>query len=129
MGFKDMVAAVSSDAKGVLDVAGDKLMQWLDEYKRATKQLEMLGFKVGNMTVGMGVLPEVHTSLIGEIDNIDVARITTMLDERKDDKLLVTLLKALLLAKKVHSHVESTLKSVTLHATLGLPPSVSVEMK
>jgi hypothetical protein len=52
----------------------------------------------------------------------------TTLDEKNDDKLLVTLLKALLLAKKVHAHVESTLKSVTLHATLGLPPSVSVEL-
>jgi hypothetical protein len=128
MGFKDMVAAVSADAKGVLDVAGDKLMQWLDEYKKATGQLEVLGFKVGNMTVGMGVLPEVHTSFIGEIDNVDVARLTTMMEQKKDDKLLVALIKALLMAKKVHGHVDSKLKAVTLHATLGLPPSVSVEL-
>jgi len=128
MGFKDMVTLASGDAKGMLDLAGDKLMQWLDEYKKATRQLEALGFKVGKMTVGMGVLPEVHTSLIGEIDSVDIARLTTMMEEKKDDKLLVTLLKALVLAKKVHGHVESTLKSVTLHATLGLPPSVSVEL-
>ena len=128
MGLRDMVAAVSTDAKGMLDVAGDKLTQWLEEYKKATRQLEMLGFKVGKMTVGMGALPEVHTSLIGEIDSVDPARIAALMDERKDDKLLITLLKALLLAKKVHGHVESKLKSVTLHATLGLPPSVSVEL-
>ena len=128
MGFKDMVASVSGDAKGMLDLAGDKLMQWLDEYKKATQQLEAIGFKVGKMTVGMGALPEVHTSLVGEIDNVDVARLTVMMEEKKDDKLLVMLLKALVLAKKVHGHVDSTLKSVTLHATLGLPPSVSVEL-
>lgn len=128
MGLRDMVASVSTDAKGLIDVAGDKLMQWLDEYKRATKQLETLGFKVGKMTVGMGALPEVHTALIGDIDSVDVAKLRTMMEEKKDEKLLVMLLKALLLAKKVHGHVESTLKSVTLHTTLGLPPSVSVEL-
>lgn len=128
MGLMDMVASVSGDAKGMLDIAGDKLMQWLDEYKKATRQLEALGFKVGKMTVGMGALPEVHTSFTGEIESVDVARLKAMMEEKKDDKLLVTLLKALLLAKRVHSHVESTLKSVTLHATLGLPPSVRVEL-
>ena len=128
MGFKDMVASVSGDAKGVLDIASDKLSQWLDDYKKATEQLEPLGFRVGKMTVGMGALPELHTSLIGEIDKVDAARLTALTEAKKDDKLLAALVKALLLAKKVHGHVDSSLKCVTLHATLGLPPSVSVEL-
>ncbi|HMI36073.1 MAG TPA: hypothetical protein VK505_00445 [Steroidobacteraceae bacterium] len=112
----------------MLDLAGDKVMQFLTDYKNATRQLEALGFKVGTMTVGMGLLPEVHTSLVGDINSIDVPRLTAMMNDKSDDKLLASLLKALIMAKNVHAHVESTLKSVTLQIKLGVPPSVSVEL-
>jgi hypothetical protein len=128
MGLKDMMTSISANASGMADLVGDKLTQLLDEYKNATRQLEAIGFRVGKMTVGMGLLPEVHTALIGEIERIDVGRLTTLMHEKKDDKLLVSLLKALLLAKKVHGHVESTLKGVTLHVTLAVPPRVDVEL-
>src|SRR5262245_24448887 len=128
MGFKDMVQSVTVDAKGIVDLAGDKLTQWLDAYRKATEQLEPLGFKVGKMTVGMGALPEVHTSLIGEIEKVDAERLKALTEAKKDDQVLAALVKALLLAKKVHGHVDSSLKCVTLHATLGLPPSVRVEL-
>jgi hypothetical protein len=128
MGLKDMMASLPGNAGGIAELAGDKLTQLLDEYKSATRQLEAIGFRVGKMTVGMGLLPEVRTALIGEIERIDDERLTAMMDEKKDDKLLVSLLKALLLAKKVHGRVESTLKGVTLHITLGVPPSVDIEL-
>lgn len=123
-----MVSSMSGDAKGMFDVAGDKLTQLLDEYKKATKQLEALGFKVGKMTVGMGMLPELHTSVSGEIDNVDPDRLKAMIEEKKDDKLLVSLLKALVMSKNIHTHIESKLKAVTLQITLGVPPSVNIEL-
>jgi hypothetical protein len=128
MAFKDMVASISSETRAVIDLAGDKLMGWLADYRKATKQLEPLGFTVGKMMVGMGALPEVHTTLSGEIEKVDVDRLKAMMVEKKDDTMLVSLLKALVLAKKIHGHVESTHKGVTLHITLGLPPSVTIEL-
>ncbi len=121
MGLKDLMTSASGSGKGMLDLAGDKVMQFLTDYKNATGQLEALGFKVGTMTVGMGLLPEVHTSLVGDINSIDVPRLTAMMNDKSDDKLLI-------MAKNVHAHVESTLKSVTLQIKLGVPPSVSVEL-
>ena len=118
----------SGGDKGMLGLAQDKAVQFLTDYKNATKQLEALGFKVGAMTIGMGVLPEVHTSLVGDINSIDVPRLTAMMNDKSDDKLLASLLKALIMAKTVHAHVESTLKSVTLQIKLGIPSSVSVEL-
>jgi hypothetical protein len=128
MGFKDMISSVSGDAKNLLDLGADKVMQLLTDYKNATKQLEPLGFKPGKLMVGMGVLPEVHTSLIGDIGSVDVQRLTTMMEEKKDDKVLGSLLKALIIAKKIHGHIESKLQTVTLQITLGVPPSVAVEL-
>jgi hypothetical protein len=128
MGLKDLMTSVSGDAKSALNLAGDKAMQLLADYKAAAQQIEPLGFKVGKMTIGMGLLPEVHTSLVGEVDSVDIGRLTTMMEEKKDDKLLVSMLKALVIAKTVHSHVESKLTAVTLQISLSVPPSVMVEL-
>jgi hypothetical protein len=126
MDFKVKIPGLA-DVKGLLDSALAKIDPLLNDYKNAAKKLEGLGFRIGKMTVSMGLLPVVHTSLIGEVANVDVARLTAMKEESKDDKVLVTLIEALILAKQIHGRIESKLESMTLHVTLGIPPSVSVD--
>lgn len=127
MGFKDIVSSHVADAKGMLEAVGEKLAPLLAEYKSAMKQMEAFGFKASKMTVGMGVLPEVHTSLVGRVADVDIDRLTVMMNENKENKLMDSLLKALIFAKKIHSRAESKLESVTLLITLGLPPGIKVE--
>ena len=128
MGFKDLVANVSTLSTAVEELAGDKLGEWMVDYKRATNTLETLGFEIGSFTIGMGVLPEVHTTLSGKIENIQKDRVEALMQEHKDHVSTVTLLKGLLLAKQVADHIEGRLDSVTLHSTLGVPPHVNVEI-
>ena len=128
MGFKDLVSNVSTLSSAVGELAGDKLSEWMVDYKKATDTLEDLGFEIGNFTVGMGLLPEIHTTLTGKIANIQNDRIERLLAEHKDHVSTVTLLKGLLLAKRVADHIQGRLESVTLHITLGVPPHVNVEI-
>jgi hypothetical protein len=116
-----------SGAKALLEGALAKIDPLLNDYKSATKKIEALGFKVGKMTVGMGLLPVVHTSLLGSVSNVDIAVLTKMKEENKDDKVFVTLAEALILAKEIHGRIESKLESMTLNVTLGIPPNVSVD--
>ncbi|MNC90216.1 hypothetical protein D3C83_62880 [compost metagenome] len=48
--------------------------------------------------------------------------------DHQDNSSTVTLLKGLLLAKRVSDHLEGKLEGVTLHVTLGIPPGVTVEL-
>ena len=128
MGFKDLVANVSTLSSAVGELAGDKLGEWMVDYKRATDTLETLGFEIGSFTIGMGMLPEVHTTLSGKIENIQKDRVEALMQEHQDHMSTVTLLKGLLLAKRVADHIEGRLDSVTLHITLGVPPHVNVEI-
>jgi hypothetical protein len=128
MGLKDLVSKVATKATAVGELAGDKLTEWMDEYKKATNTLETLGFEIGKFTVGMGLMPEVHTTLSGKIANIQKDRVEQLMQEHRDHSSTVTLLKGLLLAKRVSDHLEGKLESVTLHITLGIPPSVNVEL-
>ena len=128
MALKDLVSKVATKATAVGELAGDKLTEWMDDYKKATNTLETLGFEIGKFTIGMGLMPEVHTTLSGKIANIQKDRVEKLMQEHQDHSSTVTLLKGLLLAKRVSDHLEGKLESVTLHITLGIPPSVNVEL-
>jgi len=128
MALKDLVSKVATKATAVGELAGGKLTEWMDDYKKATNTLEPLGFKIGKFTIGMGLMPEVHTTLSGKIANIQKDRVEKLMQEHQDHSSTVTLLKGLLLAKRVSDHLEGKLESVTLHITLGIPPSVNVEL-
>jgi hypothetical protein len=112
----------------VLDeVTKGKVMTWLDEYKKAIALLEDFGFTVGRFTVSMGLLPEIHTSISGSIENIHEDALRKLIDERQAEPLLVSMLKALITLRHFWEHVELKLKSVTINVTLGMPPKIAVE--
>ena len=127
MAFKDLMETVKETTGGLRDVAKGKVNEWLDEYKKAVAVLETFGFTVGTFTVGMGVLPEIHTSISGSIQNIREDGVKKLIDEHKADTLLVSLLNALIMAKQFWEHVQLKLTSVTLHVTLGVPPTIKAE--
>jgi hypothetical protein len=124
----DVVNKAKEKAAGVGDIAQSRLMEWLDEFRKAAATLETFGFTIGKFSFGMGVMPEVHTSLNGRLADIKTDAIEKMLDQRAEDKLLCGLLRALLMARQCADRVELKLTEVTLHITLGIPPNISVEV-
>jgi len=129
MGLMDMISKVGGEAATVLgDLGGEKIKQGITEYKNATSALEALGITVGSFTIGMGVLPEIHTTLVGSIEKIREDRVQAMIEEHKSDELLVALLKTLLWARWVWEHLELKVTNVTLHVTLGISPKITAEV-
>jgi len=127
MDFKNLVGKVTDKAGGLGDVAQGKVNEYLDEYKKVIAILEPFGFTVQKFTVGMGVLPEIHTTISGSIENIREDGLKKMIEEHSANALLVSLLKALLMAKGFWERMELKLTGVTLNITLGVPPRISIE--
>lgn len=128
MDFKSLISTATTTVAAVGGMAETKLLEWVDDYNQATATLETLGFQIGTFKLGMGVLPEVHTTLSGKVADIHKDRVDALMQAHAGHATTVTLLKGLLLAKQVSDHVHGRLDSVTLHVTLGLPPSVEVEL-
>jgi hypothetical protein len=128
MGPKDFMGTIKGATEGLADLSTGKVKEWLDEYKKATATLETFGFTVGKFTVGMGVLPEIHTSLSGSIQNIREDSLKKAIDEHQAEKLLVSLLNALIMARRFWEHVELKLTGVTLDVTLSVPPAIKVDI-
>lgn len=128
MALKDLMETVSKKTEGFGDVAKGRVNEWLDEHKKAIAVLEKLGFKVGKFTVGMGILPEIHTSISGSIENIREDGLKKMIEDHQAETLLVSLLNALITARRFWEHMELKLTAVTMDLTLGVPPKINVEV-
>ena len=120
MALKDLIATFTK-------MFGGRVNKWLDEYKKAMRVLETFGFTVGKFSVGMGIFPEIHTSISGSIENIREEGLKKLIEEHQTERLLVSLLNGLITARRLWEHVELKLTSVTLDITLGVLPKINVE--
>ena len=127
MAFRDLMATLSPMTQILDEATKAKVTAWLDEYKKAIAILEDFGFTVGSFTVSMGILPEVHTSITGSIQNIHEEALRKVMEEHQAESLLVSMVKALILLRHFWEHVELKLNSVTINVTLGVPPKIAVE--
>ncbi len=109
-------------------VAMDKMTGWLDDYKKAILVMETFGFTVGKFKVGMGLPPEVQTSISGSMDNIHTDSLQMMIEQHQGEALLVSLLKAMILTRQIWEQLDLNLTGVTLKVTLGVPPNIDVEI-
>ena len=123
----DLLGKLKPNAGSLGELGQGKIMEWLDDYKRARATLETFGFKVGHFTVSMGLVPEIRTSFIGSVEAVQVDKLEALAATKADDQLLVGLLKALVLARKFHDHVDLKLEEIVLNVTLGVPPKIDVE--
>ncbi len=128
MALKDFIGTLKEKSEGLGDVAKDKVNEWLDEYKKAMAVLETFGFTVGKFTVGMGILPEIHFTVLGSIENIREDSLKKIIEEHQAETLLVSLLNALIMARRFWEHMELKLTGVTLNITLGVPPTIKVDI-
>jgi len=125
------------DLKGVKEKAADmggatraKIDETLEEFKKAINLFGKFGFKVGKFKVGMGALPEISTSVSGSLEKVQVENISQLIEDHKDNKLLVSMLKALITAKEVRDRVELPyFTGAKLDIKLGVPPKISFDLQ
>ena len=111
----------------------EKINLVLEEYQKFLPYAEELGLKVDSFSIEAGVLPQIKTSLRGSIDNIKNEAIERIESENNNNKLLVAVLNAILLAKKCNDKLESVyislFKDIIVDIKLGIPPAISVRFQ
>ena len=127
MGLLDKVGSIIK-TEGLEDAAIAKMHELIDSYKKVVAVLEPLGFTMGKFTIVMGVLPELHTAISGSIKDISEDGLKKLMDENKDDSMTVTLLKTLILTRKLWDHMDTKLTGVTVNLILGISPKISVDV-
>jgi hemoglobin-like flavoprotein len=129
MVLKKIAEQAQEKAAGVSAAAQEKIDALIDEFNAMLPFAEQLGLSVTSFHIEAGLLPQIKTSLVGSIENIKDEAIQSLIAEHEANKLLVALLNAVLMAKRIHQRLEgayiSILKDIVIDIKLGLPPSIS----
>ena len=130
---EDLKEQVQEQANDLSAAAQEKIDALLDDYKRILPIVEELGLRVNSFNIEAGVLPQIQTSLVGSVDNVKDEAVEKIIAENENNKLLITVLRAILMAKKCHERLEdayiSILKDIVIDIQLGIPPKVSVRFQ
>ena len=129
MVFKKIANQAQEKAAEVSAAAEEKIDAIIDEFNNFMPFAEELGLSMASFNIEAGLLPQIKTSLVGSIDNINNEAVEGIIAENEDNKLLIAVLKAILMAKNVHGRLEgvyiSVLKDLVIDIKLGVPPSIS----
>jgi hypothetical protein len=105
-----------------------KMIEWLDDYKKAITVMETFGFTVGKLNVEMGLPPEIQTSIFGSIEKIQIDKLNKLIEENKGEAFLVALLRSLVLTRQIWESLDLKITGVILRVTLGVPPKIDAEI-
>lgn len=133
MVFKKIASQAQGKAAEMSSAAQEKIDALIDEFNDMLPFVEELGLSVASFDIEAGLLPQIKTSLVGSIDNIKDETVERIIAEHEANKLLITVLNAILMAKKIHQRLEgayiSVLKDLVIDIKLGVPPSISCRFK
>lgn len=130
---KKLTDKLQEETGEIATLAQDKINVLIEEYKRMLPYMEELGLSVEGFSIEAGILPQIKTSLRGSIENIKVEAIERIKNENQTNPLLISILNALLMAKKSHEKLESVyisiLKDIIIDVKLGIPPSIMIRFQ
>ena len=129
MVFKKIATQAQEKTAGVSAAALEKIDEVINEFNAMLPFMEELGLSVASFNIEAGLLPQIKTSLVGSIDNIKDEAVEGLITQNENNKLLVAVLNAILMAKSIHQKLEgayiSILKDLVIDISLGIPPSIS----
>ena len=133
MVFNKLTNQVKDKAEEVATAGEEKIDAIIDEFNKMMPFAEELGLSVASFDIEAGLLPQIKTSLVGSIEDIKNETVERLIAENENNKLLVAIFKAVLMAKNIHQKLEgayiSILKDLVIDVKLGIPPSISCRFK
>jgi hypothetical protein len=125
----EVAGQLQEQATEIAAAAQEQFNAVLDEYQNVLPVASSLGMSVGSFEVHMGVLPEVRTSLVGLLEQINNEAVQKLIAENQSNKLLVLILNSLLITKELQQRLNiCNLQGIVVDIKLGVPSNVSVRL-
>jgi hypothetical protein len=109
------------------NIAITRGQQVLREFNDLIPTLRALGLGFSDVSVKLGLPPEISATLTGSVDVLDAERIRALADRHRDNKTLTVILEALITASNFREQLTDLgFRGLALHVRLGLFPSVKL---
>jgi hypothetical protein len=107
-------------------VAG-KSEEIIHEFNDTIRTIKALGLAVNNVSVKMGIPPEIGATITGSIDALDREEIGKLIERNKEKKIVTLLLEALTTASNFKDQLgELEFCGVKMDVKLGLSPNIEI---
>jgi hypothetical protein len=109
------------------NVAITKGQQVLREFNDLIPTLRTLGLGFSDVSVKLGLPPEISATLTGSVDVLDRDSIRELIDKNNQNKTLTVILEALVTASNFKEQLTDLgFRGLALHVRLGMFPSVKL---
>ncbi|MGA2362556.1 MAG: hypothetical protein ABSG73_08835 [Candidatus Aminicenantales bacterium] len=89
-----------------------------------------LGYSVESIQIGVGLIPDIVIEISGLSKTMDKKAYHRIVEEKKDKKLLCSVLKTVQSASGLHDKIHiAGMKSDTAAITLDMPPKINLKFK
>jgi len=123
--LKEQAGKLKDVAGDVQEAATEKVDQLLQEFNEIVPKLKGLGLTIKDFRIGMGLIPEIETKLIGTLDKVDPSQLEQLIEQNQEKTLLLSILKGLKTATEIKAKLGDVIfKGIELDVKLGLPPSI-----
>jgi hypothetical protein len=109
------------------NIAVTKGQQVLREFNDLVPTLRTLGLGFSDVSVKLGLPPEISATLTGSVEVLDRESIRELIDSHKENKTLTVILEALVTASNFKEQLTDLgFRGLALHVRLGMFPSVKL---
>jgi hypothetical protein len=109
------------------NIAITKGQQVLREFNDLIPTLRALGLGFSDVSVKLGLPPEISATLTGSVDVLDRDAIRELIDQHRNNKTLTIILEALVTASSFKEQLTDLgFRGLALHVRLGMFPSVKL---
>ena len=109
------------------NIAITKGQQVLREFNDLVPALRTLGLGFSDVSVKLGLPPEISATLTGSVDVLNRESIRALIDKHKENKTLAVILEALVTASNFKEQLKDLgFRGLALHVRLGVFPSVKL---
>jgi hypothetical protein len=123
---KDFVTSGASDLR---DAGASKIRDTLDDFNATLPTLREAGYTLKEVDISIGIPPKIVASFHAA-DTANEEGAARVIEEHKDQKLTVFLLRSLMRASKLQSSVHiADMKPHAISVEMGLTPGVTVKFE
>jgi len=127
---KEVQDSVKDKISEVSEAGQEKIKEMIDGVNEILPAIRELGYSVEGINISIGLIPDITIEVGGLSKTIQDAKYQQILEEHKDRKLLISVIKTL----QTTSSMQQKIGFMQMHSdnasiTLGLPPKISLKFK